>query len=93
MTEQRLDGAQIGAGFQQMGGETVAQGVRVTGLPWGGLLGREGRQYMEQAPWLALWPGLCLTLAVSSLNLFGDAIRDLLDPRLKGGLGRLGAGM
>ena len=65
----------------------------VTGLPWGGLLSREGRQYMEQAPWLALWPGLCLTLVVSSLNLFGDAIRDLLDPRLKGGLGRLGAGM
>ena len=37
------------------------------GLPptvpsWGGLLSREGREYMEQAPWLALWPGLCLTI-------------------------------
>ena len=46
---------------------------------------------MEQAPWLALWPGLCLTLVVYSLNMFGDAMRDLLDPRLRGGAGRLGA--
>ena len=56
---------------------------------WGTLLSRDGRKYMEQAPWLALWPGLCLTLTVYSLNMFGDAVRDLLDPRLRGG-GRLG---
>jgi peptide/nickel transport system permease protein len=60
------------------------------GLPpstpdWGGLLSREGRQYMEQAPWLAVWPGLCLTIAVYCLNMLGDAMRDLLDPRLRGG--------
>ena len=65
------------------------------GLPvkipsWGGMLSREGRLFMEQAPWLALWPGLSLTLVVYSLNMFGDAMRDLLDPRLRGG-GRLGA--
>ena len=42
---------------------------------------------MEQAPWLALWPGLCLTITVYSLNMFGDAVRDLLDPRLRGGGG------
>lgn len=46
---------------------------------------------MEQAPWLARWPGLCLTLTVYSLNIFGDALRDLLDPRLRGGGGRLAA--
>ena len=57
---------------------------------WGGMR-REGRKYMEQAPWLALWPGLCLTIVVYSLNMFGDAMRDLLDPRLKGSGGRLGA--
>ena len=57
---------------------------------WGTLLSRDGRKYMEQAPWLALWPGLCLTLTVYSLNMFGDAVRDLLDPRLRGGGGRLG---
>ena len=65
------------------------------GLPlevpsWGSLLSRDGRKYMEQAPWLALWPGLCLTVLVYSLNMLGDALRDLLDPRLKGGMGRLG---
>ena len=66
------------------------------GLPpdipsWGGMLSREGRQYMEMAPHLALWPGLCLTVVVYSLNMFGDAVRDLLDPRLRGRLGRYGA--
>ena len=66
------------------------------GLPveipsWGSLLSREGRKYMEQAPWLAFWPGLALTITVYSLNMFGDAIRDLLDPRLRGGEGSYGA--
>ena len=60
------------------------------GLPvqipsWGGMLSREGREYMEVAPRLALWPGLCLTITVYCLNMFGDAMRDLLDPRLRGG--------
>ena len=58
------------------------------GIPdWGGMLSREGRRYMEQAPHLALFPGLALTIAVYSLNMFGDAMRDLLDPRLRGGEG------
>ncbi len=66
------------------------------GLPpsipdWGGMLSREGRRYMEQAPWLALWPGLFLTIVVYSFNMFGDALRDLLDPRLRGGEGSYGA--
>ena len=65
------------------------------GLPleipsWGAMLSREGRKYMEVAPWLALWPGLCLTIVVYSLNMFGDAMRDLLDPRLRGGEGSYG---
>ena len=62
------------------------------GLPikvpsWGGLLSREGRRYMEVAPWLALFPGLALTITVYCSNMFGDALRDLLDPRLRGGEG------
>ena len=66
------------------------------GLPreipsWGGMLSREGRSYMELAPHLALLPGLCLTVTVYGLNMLGDAVRDLLDPRLRGGTGRLGA--
>ena len=62
------------------------------GLPptipeWGGLLSVTGRRYMEEAPHLALWPGLFLTIVVYSLNMFGDAMRDLLDPRLRGSEG------
>ena len=60
-------------------------GLPATTPDWGGMLSREGRKYMEQAPWLAIWPGLCLTITVYSLNMFGDAVRDLLDPRLRGG--------
>ncbi len=66
------------------------------GLPpnipsWGGMLSQEGRLYMEAAPRLALWPGLCLTITVYSLNMFGDALTDLLDPRMRGGQGSYGA--
>ena len=60
------------------------------GLPaqipsWGGMLSGDGRTHMEVAPWLALWPGLFLTTTVYCLNMFGDAMRDLLEPRLRGG--------
>ena len=62
------------------------------GVPsWGVMLSQEGRQFMEMAPRLAVWPGLCLTIVVYSLNMFGDAVRDLLDPRLRGGQGSYGA--
>ena len=66
-------------------------GLPTTVPSWGGMLSREGRQYMEMAPRLAVWPGLCLTVVVYCLNMVGDAVRDLLDPRLRGGGGRLGA--
>ena len=45
---------------------------------------------MLQAPWLVVWPGLALALVVYGVNIFGDAVRDLVDPRLKGGVGRYG---
>jgi hypothetical protein len=40
-----------------------------------------------------VWPGLALTIVVYGVNIFGDAVRDLVDPRLKGGVGRYGRGM
>jgi len=55
---------------------------------WGGMLSGPGRTYMLQAPWMALWPGLILSVLVYAVNMFGDAVRDLFDPRLRGGLGR-----
>jgi peptide/nickel transport system permease protein len=58
------------------------------GVPsWGSMLSREGRKFMEINPMLAIWPGLALGLIVYGANMFGDAVRDLLDPKLSGGLG------
>ena len=52
---------------------------------WGGMLSLAGLDYMYRAPWLAIWPAAALSLAVFGFNMLGDALRDLLDPRLKGG--------
>ena len=57
---------------------------------WGGMLSGSARTYMFRDPWMALWPGLALTIMVYGVNMFGDAMRDLLDPRLRGGVGRYG---
>jgi peptide/nickel transport system permease protein len=51
---------------------------------WGALLAA-GRDYMDIAPWLAIFPGVCITLTVVGLNLLGDGLRDALDPRLRYG--------
>jgi peptide/nickel transport system permease protein len=53
---------------------------------WGGML-TAGIQAIETAPWMVFFPGLAISLAVFGLNLFGDSIRDVTDPRLRGGLG------
>jgi len=58
---------------------------------WGGMLSLSGRAYMFLAPWMAIWPGLALSIVVYGVNMFGDALRDILDPRLRGGVGRYGA--
>jgi peptide/nickel transport system permease protein len=50
---------------------------------WGGMLS-EGRTYIERAWWLVTFPGLALMLTVLSINVLGDALRDTLDPRLRG---------
>ncbi len=52
---------------------------------WGGMLSGAGLVHMLRAPWLALWPGVALSLAVFGANMLGDALRDVLDPRLRGG--------
>jgi peptide/nickel transport system permease protein len=48
---------------------------------WGRMLS-ESQTYLDRAPGLALWPGLCIALAVLGFNLLGDGLRDLLDPKL-----------
>jgi peptide/nickel transport system permease protein len=50
---------------------------------WGNMLRGQGMQFLEQAPWLAIAPGVAISLAVFGFNLFGDSLRDALDPRLR----------
>ncbi len=57
-------------------------GVPPPAPSWGGMLA-DSRNYFERAPWLALAPGLCISLTLLGINLLGDALRDLFDPRMK----------
>jgi peptide/nickel transport system permease protein len=50
---------------------------------WGNILA-EGRLYLQQAPWLVIYPGLAIMATIFGLNLLGDAVRDLLDPKVRG---------
>ena len=59
-------------------------GVPPPAPTWGSMLSGTGRTYMYLGPWLALAPGLCLTIVVYAINVYGDALRDLLDPRMRG---------
>lgn len=59
-------------------------GVPPPAPTWGGMLSGSSRTYMFQGPWLVIVPGLCLTLVVYATNVLGDALRDLLDPRMRG---------
>ena len=51
---------------------------------WGRMLSESAAEYMRRAPWLVIFPGLAISLAVFGTNLLGDALRDLLDPRQRG---------
>lgn len=58
--------------------------VRPPTSTWGNMLNTGAQSYMERAPWLALAPGLAIAVTVFSINLLGDGLRDVLDPRLRG---------
>jgi len=65
----------------------LGYGVPPPNPTWGGMLSGDGRQFMLRQPWMAFAPGLALSLAVFGVNVFGDALRDVLDPRLRGARG------
>jgi peptide/nickel transport system permease protein len=75
----------------QLGGAILAEstlsflgfGVKPPMPAWGSMLSGAGRQYFLVAPWLAIWPGLAISLVVFGFNMLGDALRDVLDPRLR----------
>jgi len=58
-------------------------GVQEPTPAWGLMLQGGAEEFAESAPWVPIFPGLAITLAVFGFNLFGDALRDLLDPRLR----------
>ncbi len=57
---------------------------------WGSMLSGSGRTYMFLAPWMAIWPGIAIAVTVYGISMFGDALRDILDPRLRGAVGQHG---
>jgi peptide/nickel transport system permease protein len=70
----------------------LGYGIPPPNPSWGRMLSFESRTYMLDAPWLAIWPGVFLSLTVFGWNVLGDALRDVLDPRLTGSEARREAG-
>ena len=70
----------------------LGYGIPPPAPSWGAMLSGANRSYMFLAPWMVLWPGLALSVVVYGTHMFGDALRDILDPRLRGGAGRYGVG-
>ena len=58
-------------------------GVQEPTPAWGLMLQGGAEEYAESAPWVAIWPGVAISLAVFGFNLFGDSLRDALDPKLR----------
>lgn len=56
---------------------------------WGAMLSGASRSLLYRAPWMAIWPGAAISLAVFGFNMLGDALRDVLDPQQRGAPGRL----
>jgi len=86
--------ATLGLGFAILSEATLSflgHGIPPPFPSWGGMLTTTGQQYLHRAPWLAIFPGLMIILVVFGINVLGDGLRDLLDPRLKGKSGRFGA--
>jgi ABC-type dipeptide/oligopeptide/nickel transport system permease subunit len=73
-----------------IGGNMVAEaglsflglGAQAPTISWGSMLA-DGQTFLASAPWVAIFPGLALLIAVLGVNLFGDGLRDLLDPRFR----------
>jgi peptide/nickel transport system permease protein len=59
-------------------------GIQEPNASLGTMLTGVAQQYRNEAPWMVIWPGVAISIAVFGLNVFGDALRDLLDPRQRG---------
>ena len=65
----------------------LGYGVKVGTPSWGYMITNQGRANMYSSPYLCLYPGICIAVMVLAANLFGDGLRDYLDPKLQGGVG------
>ena len=80
----------LGCAASAVGSNMVAEaglsflglGAQSPTLSWGAMLA-DGQTFLVTAPWVAIFPGLALLLAVLGVNLLGDGLRDLLDPRFR----------
>lgn len=61
----------------------LGMGVQEPVPAWGLMLQGGAEEFAESAPWVAIWPGVAISLAVFAFNLFGDGVRDTLDPKLR----------
>ncbi len=85
--------ATLGLGFAILSEASLSflgLGVPPPAPSWGGMMQDRARQHFVSAPWLAIFPGLAITVAVFGINMLGDGLRDMLDPRLRGGRGGFG---
>ena len=57
-------------------------GLPLSVISWGSMLS-DARKYMERAPWRVIFPALFIIMTILSFNILGDALRDVLDPKLK----------
>jgi len=71
-----------GAIMSEAGLSFIGLGVSPPTATWGQML-QTGREYLRQLPWLSIWPGVAILITVLAFNLFGDGLRDALDPYLK----------
>ncbi|MGK2964006.1 MAG: ABC transporter permease [Tepidiformaceae bacterium] len=62
----------------------LGYGVPPPDPTWGQMMGLEARPYITKGPWMAVFPGIALSVVVFSINVLGDGLRDVLDPRLRG---------
>src|SRR5206468_378773 len=79
--------ATIGLGqaiFSEAALSFLGYGISPPTPTWGNMLSRQGNPYMIIAPWTAIFPGLTLTLVIFGVNVLGDAMRDIFDPKLRG---------
>ncbi len=80
-------GALAGAVMMESSMNFLGMGVEPGTPSWGYMITNQGRPNMYLAPWLALLPSIMIAIMVFAANMIGDGVRDLLDPRLKGGVG------